>query len=99
MARKYISLVVSLFFGVAANHAAESPGAAHFRERVQPILSEYCFDCHADGANKGGIAFDQFKSDNDLLDNHALWLAVLKNLRSGIMPPQKKARPSPEEQR
>src|SRR5438552_15875271 len=42
---------------------AELAGAAHFRKSVQPILETYCFDCHADGMNKGGVAFDEFKSD------------------------------------
>ena len=99
MDRKYILVVVCLIFGFASSRAAESPATAHFRERVQPVLREYCFDCHADGANKGGIAFDEFKSDDSLLGNHTLWLEVLKNIRSGIMPPAKKPRPSPEERK
>ena len=51
---------------------AELPAAAHFRKKVQPILEQYCSDCHADGMNKGGVAFDAFKSDEALLANHGL---------------------------
>ncbi len=79
--------------------SAELPAAARFRQDVQPILSQYCYDCHADGANKGGVAFDEFKSDQAIVTNIDLWLAVLKNVRSGLMPPQKKSRPSVEEQK
>ena len=43
--------------------AAENPAAAHFRKEIQPILTQYCSDCHADGAKKGNVAFDEFKSD------------------------------------
>ena len=75
--------------------SAELPVLTHFRENIRPILSQYCFDCHADGMNKGGVAFDEFKSDAVLLTNNDLWLAVLKNVRSGLMPPSKKPRPSP----
>ncbi|MDB6108436.1 MAG: hypothetical protein JWR69_186 [Pedosphaera sp.] len=89
--------VMAVLCGLSAASAAELPAAAHFRKEVQPILTEYCFDCHADGANKGGISFDEFKSDEALVGNHDLWFAVLKNLRAGVMPPQKKPRPSPEE--
>ena len=46
---------------------AESPAAAHFRSEIRPILAEYCFDCHADGMKKGKVAFDEFKSDEELL--------------------------------
>lgn len=38
--------------------AAEAKGAARFRKQVEPVLSQFCFDCHAAGANKGGVAFD-----------------------------------------
>src|SRR5512145_698218 len=77
--------------------SAELPAAAHFRKNVQPILEKYCFDCHADGMNKGGIAFDEFKTDTALLAKQDLWLAVLKNTRAGLMPPAKKQQPSAEE--
>jgi hypothetical protein len=76
---------------------AESSAAAQFRQEVQPILTEYCYDCHGDGAKKGNIAFDELTSDDALL-NHDLWFKVLKNVRASLMPPQKKPRPSPDEQ-
>src|SRR6266566_2615212 len=76
---------------------AELAGAAHFRKNVQPILETYCSDCHADGMKRGGVAFDEFKSDESLLAKHDLWLAVLKNIRAGLMPPAKKPQPRAEE--
>jgi len=72
---------------------AEIKAAAHFRKDIQPILKEYCYDCHGDGMDKGNVAFDEFKSDEELLAKRDLWWAVLKNLRAGIMPPAKKPRP------
>ncbi len=77
--------------------AAERPGAAQFQREVQPILAQYCSDCHADGAKKGGVAFDEFKSDPALLENRDFWWNVLKYLRAGLMPPAKKPRPTAEE--
>lgn len=70
-----------------------------YRKDVQPILAKYCFDCHADGAKKGNVAFDTFKSDDELVGKHEFWHAVLKNTRASIMPPAKKPRPTPEEQK
>ena len=74
--------------------AAERPQAAHFRKDIEPVLREYCYDCHADGANKGKVAFDEFKSHRELIGKRDLWLATLKNLRAGLMPPEKKSQPS-----
>src|SRR6478736_4245608 len=69
--------------------AVEPAVTTQFRRDVQPILEEYCFDCHADGAKKGGLAFDEFKSGEALM-HPDFWFAVLKNTRSGLMPPQNK---------
>ncbi|HEX3718259.1 MAG TPA: DUF1592 domain-containing protein [Verrucomicrobiae bacterium] len=75
--------------------AAESPGAAEFRTDIRPILQTYCFDCHADGVNKGKVAFDEFKSGDAALQDRDLWFKALKNLRANLMPPAKKPRPTP----
>ncbi len=72
---------------------------SQFRDTVRPILATYCFDCHADGADEGGLAFDTAASDRELVGNRELWWAVLKNVRSGIMPPADQDRPSREEQK
>jgi hypothetical protein len=90
------SLLLAILSCVTAS-AADKSGAAQFRKDVQPILTEYCYDCHADGMNKGEIAFDEFASDKTLLESRDLWWKVLKNLRAGIMPPEKKPRPTAEQ--
>src|SRR5262245_59589071 len=62
--------------------AAATPEAvASYRKEIQPILAKYCFDCHVDGAKKGNVSFDGFKSDDELVGKHELWHAVLKNTR------------------
>ncbi len=77
--------------------SAETPATVAFHKDVQPILKEYCYDCHGDGAKKGQIAFDELTTDDALL-GHDLWFKVLKNTRAGLMPPQKKPRPSVADQ-
>ena len=70
--------------------------AANF-ETVRPLLQKYCFDCHADGSEKGGVAFDSYKTDQELFHDHDLWWKVLKNVRAGVMPPAKKPQPTADE--
>lgn len=89
--RALLGLLLSLPLSVPG---AETP----FDKEVKPILVNYCFDCHGDGMDKGGVALDGFKSHEEMLADRATWLRVLKNLRSDIMPPPKKDQPTAEEQ-
>lgn len=92
--------VVSISFGFRATCVADDvTAAAHFHERVQPILETYCYACHGYGERKGGHAFDEFKSDEALVGDKKLWLAALKNVRAGLMPPQGEERPTKDEQK
>lgn len=75
----------------------DAASAKQFQNEIQPLLAQYCYDCHGDGMNKGNVAFDEFKSDADLLGHHELWWKALKNLRAGVMPPEKKPQPTAAE--
>src|SRR5438876_8506422 len=94
--RSRLAGLLALAWLCSRAQGAEVPAASHFRKNVQPLLARYCYDCHGDGMNKGGIAFDELKTEKALLD-HDLWLKALKNTRSGLMPPAKKPQPSAEE--
>jgi len=97
-----IFAVLYLLGGARAANAESLPspgsGSDEFRTQIRPILQNYCFDCHGDGAHKGNVAFDALKTDQDILGNEELWWKAMKNLRAGMMPPAKKPRPSPEQQ-
>jgi Predicted membrane protein len=80
----------------ATTPPATDPALAKFQEQVQPILDQYCYDCHGYGSDKGGVVLDGFADDAALRD-HKLWLRVLKNVRAKIMPPADEAQPEPEE--
>jgi hypothetical protein len=90
------SLLLLLVFPMRAP-AAENPAATRFEETIQPILIDYCYRCHADGAKKGNVVLDSFASDEALVGNAELWWSVLKNVRAGIMPPAGKPRPTDKE--
>ncbi|MDC0325626.1 DUF1592 domain-containing protein [bacterium] len=59
------------------------------RQQIVPFLEKYCYDCHGDGSDKGDLAFDSFASENALFEDKNLWMAVLDNVRAGLMPPHK----------
>src|SRR5215467_10082286 len=82
-----LCLLVAISFAIpcSGSVAAQPPGIDRFRSEVQPILAQYCYDCHGDGARKGGVAFDELTSEASLLQNPEFWWKVLKNVRAGIM--------------
>jgi hypothetical protein len=73
---------------------AEEPALKTFTRDIQPVLEQYCYDCHGMGRKKGGVQLDGFESDAAVRD-HVLWLRVMKNVRAGIMPPADELRVPP----
>jgi hypothetical protein len=65
---------------------SRAQAATDFHQNIEPLLKQYCYDCHGDGESKGNVAFDHLGSDQELLANSPLWVTVLKNVRSGLMP-------------
>jgi hypothetical protein len=68
-----------------------------FSKNIQPLLTKYCYDCHGDGAHKGKLALDELTTDHLSAADRLTWWNVLKNVRAGIMPPQKKPQPTDAE--
>lgn len=78
----------------AAGAADAHRGAADYEKRIRPILEQVCFDCHADGVEKGDFAFDAAKDLNSLLSDLHLWDLVRQQLTTHVMPPEGKDQPT-----
>src|SRR6185295_2482135 len=66
---------------------------------VSPILREHCYECHGDGAKKGGLDFDALAAGDQIFHSPQLWLKVLRNTRAHVMPPPGEKQPTVAEQR
>ncbi len=75
-----------LMLVVPALAGAAEPALTTFQREIQPVLQEHCYSCHGEGKHKGNVTLDGFKTDAEIKD-HKLWLRVLRNTRSHIMPP------------
>ena len=82
--RAVAALLLSGVVPVAA--VAAEDALVTFKREIQPVLNEYCYDCHGAGVAKGGVTLDEFSTTAELKD-HKLWLRALNNVRSKIMPP------------
>ena len=76
--------------------AKEGKNEALFNE-VLPLLEEYCYDCHGDGAQKGGFAIDELISLGKFDEHHKKWDRVWKNTYNRNMPPANVHQPQDHE--
>ncbi|MFK5922956.1 MAG: DUF1592 domain-containing protein [Verrucomicrobiota bacterium] len=88
------SVVILVLFSSSPLHADFQKGF----DQVKPILEKYCHDCHDNDKHKGGLNFEKFKVEKDILVHLQQWFSVIDQVETGVMPPEKKKlRPSAEE--
>jgi hypothetical protein len=81
---KWIWLIVS-FFAVSAFGTPTAP--VDYPRDVQPLLENYCYDCHGNGKAKSGLALDSYHNAAEIRAARAKWEGVLRNVSSHVMPP------------
>jgi len=87
-----ISLIAFLFLGLV------NLGAKDWKHELSEILKLHCYDCHGDGAKKGGLAIDELSSKLDEPAVFAKWERIYDRALNGEMPPKKiKDRPQEKE--
>lgn len=93
MKRKSLVLFLSGWLGftvlsASADSRVDPATAKEFREQIEPLLQDYCYECHGEGVKKGDISMDKFKDLSAHFGNHELWLRVWQNARTQLMPPE-----------
>lgn len=95
------SLLVSLGFATHAFGQVQPPSLVDgkLQPTVQEICKTYCFACHGSAAGKvkGDFAIDKLSLDFRDSKSRTGWLAVLKRIQRGEMPPRGKPQPSGQE--
>src|SRR5947209_1220646 len=66
-----------------------------FVSKIRPVLVAHCYSCHSKEAEKpkGNFRLDQLTLDFANGENRDAWLAVVKRVKAGEMPPKSKPRP------
>ena len=64
-----------------------------FATEIEPALAKYCYECHAQDADEGGIDFDSFASHEELLADRGFWEDIYVNIDSTLMPPADEPQP------
>ena len=61
--------------------------ADDFANKATPLLSKYCFECHGEKTQKGGIEVHQLNSADAALRHHRFLENIAEQVESGDMPP------------
>jgi cytochrome c553 len=64
---------------------------------VRPFLARHCLSCHGADKPKGDLRLDRLSADFADSALRDRWLALLKRVKAGEMPPKGKPRPSEKE--
>ena len=73
--------------------------AEQYPAQVRPLLQKYCMGCHSTEKKKGDLDLARFETAGDVRGAARIWQKVIRRLRDGEMPPEKKPQPSPDERR
>ncbi len=84
-----------------AQDAAHKADAAFFESKVRPVLEAHCYSCHSQqvAKPKGDLRLDRLSPGYADDASRERWLAVLKRVKAGEMPPKSKPRPPEAELR
>ncbi|MFO0866702.1 MAG: DUF1592 domain-containing protein [Gemmataceae bacterium] len=87
-----------LLFGavwlVRGQEPAPPNHAADFSKVMQPLLKQYCLDCHSTKAKKGSLDLERFATLNDIRKDVKPWQGMIEQIETGEMPPKGKPQPS-----
>jgi hypothetical protein len=87
----YFAAALISLIGLSPAFAASGDA---FSKQIQPILQQYCYDCHGNGKAKGDLSLEKYKTLESIRGNRKTWEMVLRNVKSGEMPPEKKPQPT-----
>jgi len=74
--------------------AAARSLATQFTEEIQPVLKQFCFECHNPEKHKGDLDLTRFASLEAMLKEPTVWEGVIEQLHLGEMPPKDEPQPS-----
>ena len=80
----------------------DSIGLEHVQSDLKTIkkfVDRYCFDCHDEDIQKGGLNIADSKLQGLTLNDESIWYRVFKEVKDGNMPPKKKKRQPDEVER
>ena len=94
-----LTLAIALIFPATAHAEKPSSIVADFKEGIQPIFEQHCYDCHGRKKTKGKVDLTEYASWADLEENPQLIEKLIEALDKNEMPPEEKKQPSDKQRK
>ncbi|MBX6315639.1 MAG: DUF1592 domain-containing protein, partial [Isosphaeraceae bacterium] len=103
--RPLIAALGVVMIGLGLALAPETRGAEasapispiSYKDRVAPLLAQYCARCHGERRPKGGLNLLKYTDEELVIKDRATWQTVLDYLKGRDMPPPDRPQPTDEE--
>ena len=79
--------------------AAAAAAPTNFGLNTRPLLAKYCFSCHGEEKQEGGIALHELHTTEDAFRKHRLLRKLIAQIESADMPPFEAKEELPDEAR
>jgi hypothetical protein len=89
----FLAIAGGIAVWAAARGPKGRPSAATLSE-IKPVLNEYCYGCHNEQKQKGGLSLESYRDAKAIQADDKTWKEVLRRVRAGEMPPESKPQPS-----
>ena len=101
MTRSFLKLwrtLLPVFVLVSVNPSdVRAQSSSDVTKVIVPFVQKHCVQCHGEKKPKGDVSLSVFKDDGAIWKARTTWNHVLEQLGGGLMPPQGKPKPAPEE--
>jgi hypothetical protein len=78
----------------AEAEADKAASAAEFRERIAPLVAQYCQKCHSGAEPKGELSLEAIVKRAAIVDDRQVWEKISKKLHASEMPPEEAPQPA-----
>ncbi|MGK0186817.1 MAG: mono/diheme cytochrome c family protein [Verrucomicrobiales bacterium] len=94
-----LALAIALIFPTTAQTENPSASVGDFKNGIQPILDQHCYDCHGRKKTKGKVDLTEYASWEDFEKNPQLIEKMIEALGKNEMPPEEKKQPSDKQRK
>lgn len=68
-----------------------------YEQDIHPMLEQYCYECHMDGSDKGGLDLDAYPDLASMRKDPKIWEHILARVDYHLMPPPEEKQPAKED--
>lgn len=89
--------VFALLLGGTATAQKPADAKVEYVTVIQPLLQQYCLDCHSTKVKKGSLDLQRFASLDLVRKDLKPWIQLIEQIEAGEMPPKDKPQPTFEQ--